>query len=71
MNNEPNIYIYYEQLFPVMAEYGFACPVWFSAVKHDQKTRSADFSRQGVVKYSKVRRMYTAYTTRHNVIHLC
>jgi len=53
MNNAPNIYI----LFPAMAQYGFACHVWFSWRKHDQKPRSADFSLQSVVKYSNVRRM--------------
>ena len=46
-----------------MAEYGFACHVWFSAGKYDQKTQSAEFSLQSVVKYSKVRRMrYTQHT---------
>jgi len=64
MNNKPNVYILFSwATFPVMAEYGFACHVWFSAGKHDQKTRSADFSRQSVVKYSKVRRMrYSQHT---------
>ena len=46
-----------------MAEYGFACHVWFSVEKHDQKTQPADFSLQSVVKYSRVRLMgYTQYT---------
>jgi len=40
-------------------------PRVISARKHDQKTRSADFSRQRVVKYSKVRCMrYTQHTNK-------
>ena len=66
---EPNICILFSwATFPVMAEYVFACHVWFSAGKHDQKTRSADFSRQSVIKYSKVRRMwYTQHTNQTQV----
>jgi len=61
MNNQ-HIYTLVERLFPVMAEYDFACHVWFSAGKHDQKARSAYFSRQRV-KSSKVCRMrYTQHT---------
>ena len=64
MNNEPNIYIIFSwAIFPVMAAYGFACQVWFPAGKHDQKTQSADFSLQSVVKCSKVRCIrYTQHT---------
>ena len=48
------IYSLAERHFAAMAEYGFACHVWFLAGKHDQKTLSADFSLQSVVKYSNI-----------------
>jgi len=64
MNNEPNIFIHFSwSTFSCHGRIRLCLQRVILAGKHDQKTRSTDFSRQSVVKYSKVCCMrYTQHT---------